>query len=213
MGDASKVVPVFCPNGSHSLTWVWSKEHFLVPRADGQGCGVRMPHCCRGCWWPTFGRRAPQADLLQPSLLFRPRGWSRPDAGNSAATIEAIDRLAAEWLHLQRLSNSSAVFQSYAHIRIWVRHFLSVDNQPLVILVHQNGRLVLLLPLVVSGPKHFRIARVLPARWPAWICWRRTGAIRGIGAGSRCLWRTIWCHSQPAVLPTLNSISNALGLS
>ena len=79
------------------------------------------------------------------------------------STAAALDALAPEWLALQRLSGPSAIFQNHAQIRIWTRHFVPAREDGFrlhVAVVRKNGVPVLILPLVISGPPHLRIARM-----------------------------------------------------
>ena len=79
-----------------------------------------------------------------------------------ASNAGELDALEAEWLALEHLSPASAVFQSFSHIRIWARHFLGQKrgSRLHVAVVREHGRPVLILPLVISGLPHLRIARI-----------------------------------------------------
>src|SRR5690606_36424933 len=109
------------------------------------------------------------ADLPSGSLL--PAGVPPRAAGpelvpglsaeviSDAAGLAAI---AAEWRALQALSGASAVFQSFAQVSAWARHFAGEKSGLAlhVVVVREAGRAVLILPLAVSGVPLLRIARI-----------------------------------------------------
>ena len=72
-----------------------------------------------------------------------------------------LDAIESDWLALEQLSPASTVFQSFAHIRIWARHFANQRGAKLhVAVVRERGRPVLILPLTIAGPPGLRIARI-----------------------------------------------------
>jgi CelD/BcsL family acetyltransferase involved in cellulose biosynthesis len=78
---------------------------------------------------------------------------------SDAAGLAAI---AAEWRALQALSGASAVFQSFAQVSAWARHFAGEKSGLAlhVVVVREAGRAVLILPLALSGVPLLRIARI-----------------------------------------------------
>jgi CelD/BcsL family acetyltransferase involved in cellulose biosynthesis len=76
--------------------------------------------------------------------------------------IDALDAIAGEWRALEALSPADCVFQSFAHIRPWARHFVEkVHGATLhVAAVRREGQPLLILPTVVAGPSVLRIARI-----------------------------------------------------
>jgi CelD/BcsL family acetyltransferase involved in cellulose biosynthesis len=78
-----------------------------------------------------------------------------------ASTPRDLDALAGDWAALEALCDARTVFQSYAAIRIWVRHFISRGRERLhVAVVREGGRPVLILPLVITGRPGMRIAHL-----------------------------------------------------
>ena len=79
-----------------------------------------------------------------------------------ASNAGELDALEADWLALEHLSPASAMFQSFSHIRIWARHFLGQKrgSKLHVAAVREHGRPILILPLIISGLPHLRIARI-----------------------------------------------------
>ncbi len=73
-----------------------------------------------------------------------------------------LDAIAPEWLALEARLPSAAVFQSFAHVRLWARHFTGQkrDASLHVAVVREGGRAVLILPTAVSGNAALRIARI-----------------------------------------------------
>jgi CelD/BcsL family acetyltransferase involved in cellulose biosynthesis len=79
-----------------------------------------------------------------------------------ASNATELDAVESDWRALEGLSPASTVFQSFAHIRIWARHFLGEKrgSRLHVAVVRERGRPVLILPLAISGAPHLRIARI-----------------------------------------------------
>ena len=77
-------------------------------------------------------------------------------------SLAALDRIAPEWLALEALSPAASVFQSFAHVRLWARHFIGTRRGSVlhIAVVREAGRPVLILPAAVSGPAALRIARI-----------------------------------------------------
>lgn len=77
--------------------------------------------------------------------------------------LAALDALQADWESLQGRSGPSAVFQSHAHIRIWARHFAPGTRghgRLHIAVARENGRAVLILPLMIAGMPGLRVARM-----------------------------------------------------
>ncbi len=77
-------------------------------------------------------------------------------------SLAALSRVAPEWLALEALSPAASVFQSFAQVSVWARHFIGARRGSAlhVALVRDAGRPVLILPTAVSGPSALRIARI-----------------------------------------------------
>ncbi len=91
------------------------------------------------------------------------RASAGPFTVHVASTVEELEALAPEWLALERLSGANAVFQSFHLTRVWARHFLAgrgARQRLHVAAVRDNGRAVLILPLVVGGSPWLRTARL-----------------------------------------------------
>jgi CelD/BcsL family acetyltransferase involved in cellulose biosynthesis len=91
------------------------------------------------------------------------RAGSRPAHVEVVATTAALDALGPDWLRLQERAGPQSVFQSFGQIRVWARHFLTADHSSTrlhVVVVREDGRAVLILPLVLSGRRPLRIARL-----------------------------------------------------
>ncbi len=78
------------------------------------------------------------------------------------SSLEALDAIAGDWAVLESASEPSAIFQSFAHVRIWARHFIGKERATHlhVAVVREAGRPVLVLPLAISGSRLLRIADV-----------------------------------------------------
>jgi CelD/BcsL family acetyltransferase involved in cellulose biosynthesis len=105
---------------------------------------------------------------LNAIALTRPDSAAEPaqDAGfrvdiiDSAAALEALRK---EWQALEETSGAAAVFQSHAHLSVWVRHFVPPRYARLklhIAVVRRESRAVLILPLVIGGTPLLRIARM-----------------------------------------------------
>lgn len=79
------------------------------------------------------------------------------------STTAEMDGLRADWERLEQLSGAASVFQSFSFVRTWTRHFADDARKRTklhIVVIRQNGRAVLVLPLVISGPFALRIARL-----------------------------------------------------
>jgi CelD/BcsL family acetyltransferase involved in cellulose biosynthesis len=79
------------------------------------------------------------------------------------STAAALDALGPDWLRLQELAGAPSVFQAFAQIRTWARHFIAGGRggpRLHVAVVRESGRVILILPLVISGRAPLRIARM-----------------------------------------------------
>jgi len=74
----------------------------------------------------------------------------------------ALQLIAHDWHALEALSPAAAVFQSFAHVDLWAKHFIDAahGNALHVAVVREQGRPVLILPCSVSGPAMLRVARI-----------------------------------------------------
>jgi CelD/BcsL family acetyltransferase involved in cellulose biosynthesis len=82
------------------------------------------------------------------------------DVVTSAAGLAALE---AEWLALEERTSCHTVFQNYATVRTWARHFLRGEGERHrlhVAVVRHRGRAALILPLVISRAGPFRVARM-----------------------------------------------------
>ncbi len=72
----------------------------------------------------------------------------------------AYDMLRAEWQRLAELQRDATVFQSPDMLAVWSRHFATNRADLLVtIVVRQNGRAILIWPLLVDRSTLVRVAR------------------------------------------------------
>ncbi len=80
----------------------------------------------------------------------------------AVTSVEALDALAPEWLALEALSPAATLFQSFAHVRLWARHFTGAGRGEMlhVAVVRESGRPILILPTGISGYAALRIARI-----------------------------------------------------
>jgi CelD/BcsL family acetyltransferase involved in cellulose biosynthesis len=100
---------------------------------------------------------------LEPEARLGPKFSSHSDLEVQVVDHpSALALVAAEWRTLEALSPASAVFQSFAHIELWARHFIDAShgNALHVAVVRQEGRPLLILPCAVSGSSMLRIARI-----------------------------------------------------
>lgn len=79
------------------------------------------------------------------------------------SSLKGLEAVASDWLLLESLSPAAAVFQSFAHIRIWAHHFVEGKHGGArldVVIVRDRDRPVLILPTVSSRLPGLRIARI-----------------------------------------------------
>src|SRR3954451_14131698 len=80
-----------------------------------------------------------------------------------AASLAEMQALQGEWTELEALIGPQSVFQSFAQITVWGRHFLSPDQRARslhIAVVRAGGRAVLILPLVIFRHGPLKIARI-----------------------------------------------------
>lgn len=105
---------------------------------------------------------ASELEGLIPSVAPRTRASGEYSVTISRSSAE-LAALRPEWEELERLSDPASVFQSFAQISIWSRHFLAgpqVHGRLHVAMVREAGRPVLILPLVVSRGGPMKLARI-----------------------------------------------------
>ena len=77
--------------------------------------------------------------------------------------VEALEDAAAEWVALERLADSSALFQTHAQITIWARSFLAgtAGGRRLhIALVREAGAIRLIVPVTVTTTAGIRVGRI-----------------------------------------------------
>src|SRR5688572_10898791 len=105
---------------------------------------------------------AERVELRSAALPMR-QADSGPMSVEVVSTAAALDALGPDWLRLQDLAGAPSVFQAFAQIRTWARHFIASGRggpRLHVAVVRDSGRVVLILPLVISGRAPLRIARM-----------------------------------------------------
>ena len=78
-----------------------------------------------------------------------------------AATLSAIDALAAEWVELEQATPEATGFQSYAWCRNWIEAARDSALQFRVVVLREKGRLCMLWPLQIESILGARVARWL----------------------------------------------------
>ena len=88
------------------------------------------------------------------------REGATPFTVSIGTTPEAVAALAPEWHALELLSGDKSIFQSHAQITAWAEHYPSGRSalELRVIVVRENGRAVLILPLAYGRSALVRVA-------------------------------------------------------
>lgn len=97
-------------------------------------------------------------DLTNFAAMFvgKVRSWTRaakspvPLSVSVATALQDIEALKPEWHILEKSSISLSPFQTYAFHAAWARHYCDASSQPRFLTVRDEGRLVLIMPLVVK---------------------------------------------------------------